>query len=192
MWWTALLAPQLWPLYALAAVATLPAGRPGMTAASRIARGMAAARNCRLRYQMGAGGKKTDIDRACPSSTGACDCSGFVAWILGIARGPRRDAPVWIETTNIWRDATGRKESFVPLATAKPGCLLVYPDQGTRQGHVALLTTIKGGRWYGVDCSAGRAARTGQALGYGPLDYFRSKPDFVAVWPRKTLWEPTR
>lgn len=192
MWWTALLAPQLWPLYALAAVSATRSGPPGSTAASRIARAMHAARHCRMRYQMGAGGKQTDIARPCPSITGACDCSGFVAWVLGIARGPRAISPTWIETTNIWRDATGAQRSFARLAAPRPGCLLVYPDQGTRQGHVALVTDIRGGRWYGVDCSAGRYARAGNAMGYGPLDYFARKPDFVVVWPRKTLWESAR
>lgn len=181
----ALLAPQLWPLYALGFLAQSPTA-PGSTAASRIERALYAAKHCRAAYAMGQGGKNPRL--ACPTANGLCDCSGFIAWVLGIIRGPRDVKPVWIETSNICKDARTTQQSFVALTAPIPGCLLAFPDPPGGQGHVALLTHIRGGQWYGVDCSSGVYRRTGNAISVRNLDYFRGRPGLTYAWPKPSIW----
>jgi hypothetical protein len=85
----------------------------------------------------------------------ACDCSGFVCWVLAVPRQPvdrpgaaqRRN--VWINTDSIWRDASpdGPQAWFTALPRARPGCLAVYPkpaDGRERYGHVAFVAAVDG------------------------------------------------
>lgn len=183
----ALLAPQLWPLYALGLLSSTNSQVvPGSTAQDRIRRALFAAKHCKAAYAMGQGG--TNPALLCPTANGLCDCSGFIAWVLGIIRGPRRTRPTWIETSNIYKDARFTQQSFVALSAPRPGCLLVYPDPPGGQGHVALLTHIKGGQWYGVDCSSGVYKRTGQAITLRNLDFFRGRPGLTYAWPLPAIW----
>ena len=94
-------------------------------------------------YVRGAGDANPDSDS--PGLT--CDCSGFCCWLLRIKRGPK---PYWISTTNIWKDATGKKQSF-RVCDPKPGCFVVYPDNPKTGGHMALL--VDPGKMRIIDCS---------------------------------------
>lgn len=108
-----------------------------------------------IRYKLGHGG--FDPGHPLPSKDGLCDCSGFVAWVLGISRRPKPSRLWWIESTNVWRDANGRQSAFVKLDEPVPGCIVVYPDSGGRQGHIAVYSgrdaRSKAPRV--VECSAG-------------------------------------
>ncbi|MCB1994693.1 MAG: CHAP domain-containing protein [Burkholderiaceae bacterium] len=81
----------------------------------------------------------------------ACDCSGFVAWCLGLPRHPvalNGQADQWLYTDSIVADALGRRHLFTPLNQAKVGALLVFPSAGHRRpvGHVAWITAVTDGR----------------------------------------------
>ena len=74
----------------------------------------------------------------------ACDCSGFVAWALGL---PRTPAPLlnngWINTDSMHQDATHGQTMFKRLERALPGALLVYPKPGSSHpGHVAIVSAV--------------------------------------------------
>jgi hypothetical protein len=101
-------------------------------------------------YRLGMGG----FNPASPhpwNSRGECDCSGFIAWCLGVSR--YTDHPWysaqnggWLETTAIIRDAL--KEGFgmfdqVALEQALPGDLVVYGDRDGHQGHVGLISHVE-------------------------------------------------
>jgi hypothetical protein len=108
-----------------------------------------------------------------PKSMLGCDCSGFIAWCLGVARDPkgRHDTawPMWFETTNIVSDAKGKQRRFVPVAfkDAVVGDLIVYPDHkdakgAYREGHIAIIAdplarTI-------IDCSSSVSKAKGFAV----------------------------
>lgn len=93
-----------------------------------------------------AGLDPTDPDLVRP----ACDCSGYVCWVLGLSR--RTPAGGWINTDSIWADAQGARRGFARRDQAAPGDLLVYPQEGSgeRFGHIGLVTAVD---------AAGRALR---------------------------------
>lgn len=109
----------------------------------------------------------------------ACDCSGFIAWALGVNRhiDPNlvplweKDNGNWFETTALVRDAERPLGAVnkVPWAKARPGMLFVYGDRienGVRhQGHVGLITQIKDGAPSAVvHCSIGNFRHRGDAI----------------------------
>ena len=76
----------------------------------------------------------------------ACDCSGFVAWALGLSRN---SAPLLggqpIYTGTMHADATHGQKMFVRLARAVPGALMIHPKptpQEVPPGHVAIVTQV--------------------------------------------------
>lgn len=75
----------------------------------------------------------------------ACDCSGYVCWVLGFARHTTpasfTDPGGWIFTDSIWADAMGPGHRFKRLDTARPGALVVYPRKGSgkQYGHVGIV-----------------------------------------------------
>ena len=81
----------------------------------------------------------------------ACDCSGFVAWCLGLPRHPMTldgRADQWLYTDSIVADALGRHDAFTVLDRAQVGALLVFPSAGRARpvGHVAWITEVADGR----------------------------------------------
>lgn len=76
----------------------------------------------------------------------ACDCSGFVAWSLGVPRTPQPLSNGWMNTDSIHADARAAQTQFKPLAQAVPGALLVYPSPGKgKVGHVGIVTEVGAG-----------------------------------------------
>jgi cell wall-associated NlpC family hydrolase len=75
-----------------------------------------------------------------------CDCSGFVCWALGLARGERLgDGSIrWINTDSIHADAVSAGRRFRRTAEATVGSLVVYPkrESGERFGHVGIVTEV--------------------------------------------------
>ena len=72
----------------------------------------------------------------------ACDCSGFVAWALGVPRTPQALSNGWMNTDSIHADAMGAQTQFKLLTQALPGALLVYPGHGGQVGHVGIVTQV--------------------------------------------------
>lgn len=75
----------------------------------------------------------------------ACDCSGYVCWVLGTSRhvdhASFAGGDGWIFTDSIWTDAMGPNTLFRRLAAARPGALVVYPKEGSHEnfGHVGIV-----------------------------------------------------
>ena len=123
-------------------------------------------------YKLGMGGG--DPTRAVPwNDDGQCDCSGFVAWCLNLPR--KTDHPWyieqnggWLETTAIQRDIQ-RDEAgiFRRIADSKayPGCIIVYGDAGSKQGHVGIVASVGHDRILTViHCSKGNYAAHDDAI----------------------------
>ena len=130
------------------------------------------------RYVLGKGGFKPSSPQPGDlngSGVRLCDCTGFGSWWLGISRyqgdkhKPWSSAIPWVETTAIFKDATGRRLLFTTIKTPVPGCGLVYPDKylgrvKLREGHFMAVTRVEDGKVYGVDCSPSNSRRVGDAI----------------------------
>lgn len=138
------------------------------------------------RYLLGAGGR--DPSAPFPGTPDGprpplCDCSGFVAWCLGIDRFLPNDLipglpgdERWFETTRIYEDALSPWGfvAQVPLETTLPGDLLVWPDRPPgQQGHVGLVTEIDDAAVARVmHCSSSNFKHTGDAIQETPPAIF--------------------
>lgn len=127
-------------------------------------------------YGLGKGGMRPHDPHPWDSAH-KCDCSGFVAWCLGVSR--QTDDPWyksfnggWFETTAIARDCETPYGHFalVTRPHAQPGDLLVYGDYKgsdgkTRQGHVGVCSEVDGkGPTKVIHCSRGNERKTGDAI----------------------------
>lgn len=114
--------------------------------------------------------------------TGACDCSGFVCWLLGLSRyqpmlsflKPLNGG--WLSTDGMVCDALNPTGYFEQVAGApRPGDLVVYPaawyakkiaqadkryGKGPRIGHVGVIT----GESSVVHCSSGNFRQYADAI----------------------------
>jgi uncharacterized protein YfaT (DUF1175 family) len=99
-------------------------------------------------YRLGAGGR----DPASPTPAddeGNCDCSGYVAWCLGISRRVRHPAYVrfnggWLSTDGMVHDALsvgGILDQVPGDDRALPGDVVVYGN-GARIGHCGIIVRI--------------------------------------------------
>lgn len=120
-----------------------------------------------IKYDLGAGGM--DPLSSTPACfRNECDCSGFVAWWMGVSRRhlfPGLGKKVWLDTDFYVREARAgrvlaRPRLVLQVPAAVEGCLLVYGDSKdaagrTRQGHVAIVVAAEPGRDVViVDCSS--------------------------------------
>lgn len=140
----------------------------GMTRSRVVARAKSAIGRP-TRYKLGAGGrapslKLPDIE---------LDCSGFVAWALGVDRYlpngsiPYIDNGAWFECTNVFKDALSPYGfvAHVDLRQAVAGDLLVWPDRGSVQGHIGIITSIDSKQGMLVThCSSGNFKKYGDAI----------------------------
>lgn len=98
-------------------------------------------------YDLGSGGMKPGgpLDKK-------CDCSGFVAWAIGIPRQIPPGTGGWLDTDAY---ARGGAPAFpglaVPVAPSgvQPGDIYVYPDYKlngvVKQGHIGIISAVQGG-----------------------------------------------
>jgi hypothetical protein len=157
----------------------------GMKANEVVSRAQASvAQGCK--YVLGKGGF-SPASKFPWSSRGECDCSGFVAWCLGISR--QTDNPWyakqnggWVETSAMVRDAASPYGFFdqVPWVQATPGMLVVYGDSKkngkTVQGHVGVVSSVDAaGPTHVIHCSSGNYKRTGDAIRETGPDLWKSK-----------------
>ncbi len=128
-----------------------------------------------IRYALGKGGYHPEDPL--PTRTGKCDCSGFVSWCMATSRQRDFGSHKWVSTSDIYRDCTGDQHLFEKVERPEPGCLVVYPDstvgKRTRQGHVAVVTSIKPLR--GIDCSMSSDRRYSDSIRERSLEFFLSK-----------------
>lgn len=122
-------------------------------------------------YKLGAGGYEWLADFPALE----LDCSGFVASVLGRSRKPQPDFPLWLSTDSIWGDCADKQLLFIEIANPAPGCIVVYPDAGGRQGHVGFVTEVTDGKIQGIDCSSS-SSRKGDAIQERDISFFLSKP----------------
>lgn len=128
-------------------------------------------------YGLGHGG--FDPKRSAPwDDEGLCDCSGFVAWCLGVSRWLKDDPFYkklnggWLETSAIYRDSETPYGHFalVQPEHARIGDLLVYGDRKDsggkmRQGHVGICSDIGSkGPLLVIHCSRGNQRKLGDAI----------------------------
>ncbi|HET7273992.1 MAG TPA: peptidoglycan-binding protein [Longimicrobiaceae bacterium] len=115
------------------------------------------------KYVLGAGGMRpfTELSRR-------CDCSGFVAWAIGIPRQLPPRTGGWLDTDAYWRGGEPVADGLFPQmtpGTALPGDLFVYPDDNGRQGHIGIIGEVgANGPETVVHCSSGNYRRTGDAV----------------------------
>lgn len=110
-------------------------------------------------YVLGAGGYHPE--QPLPGGPGGCDCSGFIAWLIGISRDNRKGQvkgfPAWFSTDSIYADAVGKRLLVERIPFPEAGCFAVYPDHKgadgkPKQGHVALVVDPKARTI--IDCSS--------------------------------------
>jgi Putative peptidoglycan binding domain/CHAP domain len=117
-------------------------------------------------YSLGSGG----LDPTKPLSH-KCDCSGFIAWAIGIPREFPPGSQRWLDTDAYWNGggAAAKAAGFpllqqVAAAAAQPGDLIVYPDQGGHQGHIGIISDInENGQLRVIHCSKGNFTHFGDA-----------------------------
>src|SRR5689334_8966855 len=84
-------------------------------------------------YKLGKGG----MDPTKPLTL-QCDCSGFMAWAIGIPRELPPGSNHWLSTDEYWAGGKPVKAglfSQISIRETRVGDLLVYPDDGGNQGH---------------------------------------------------------
>ena len=122
-------------------------------------------------YKLGKGG--FDPTKA---MTASCDCSGFVAWAIGIPRELPPGSNKWLATDNYYSGGKPVKAglfSQVAIDKTKPGDLLVYPDKGGNQGHIGIVTQIKSGApSLVIHCSRGNYKKFDDAIQVTGPDVF--------------------
>jgi hypothetical protein len=122
------------------------------------------------KYVLGAGGYQWLADW--PAAE--LDCSGFVATVLGRSRKPQPDFPWWLSTDSVWDDCADKQRLFAEIDGPTPGCIVVYPDAGGHQGHVAFVTEVEGEKIRGIDCSSS-SSRKGDAIQERDISFFLAK-----------------
>lgn len=128
-----------------------------------------------IRYKLGTGGFYPFAPLPCNLLL-QCDCSGFVSWVIGLSRKPKKSRDWWIETSAIWNDAKYHQEVFVETAPA-PNTVCVFPDRGKRQGHCGIVVSVtpNGQIATVIDCTPSR----GVAVHSGK--YFNDHPETICV-----------
>lgn len=153
------------------------------------------------KYKLGEGGRLWHAETPWNPHTLGCDCSGFVAWSLGMDRHTpdtfyKKWNGGWIETSAVVRDALEHDGVgfFDRIEVAEPGAVLVYPDRKVkgkvRQGHIGIVIeppTPTFGLFNVVHCSAGNFRRLGNAIAETDDALWRKNPGTVIA--RCTLIE---
>jgi hypothetical protein len=105
-------------------------------------------------------------------STVQCDCSGFVAWCLGVSRklvGNPYYANLnggWFETSAVYRDARSPLGMVEEVSIPKPGDIIVWPDRPPNQGHIGIISRVNeaGHPTTVIHCSKGNQKEYGDAI----------------------------
>ena len=133
-----------------------------------------------IRYKLGKGGMNPGSPT--PAAGGECDCSGFVAWCLGMSRKTTEHFYVnfnngWIETTAVWTDI-GSSAGIFEATPKKPGAIVVFPDGNGHQGHIGIIVD----NTHVVHCSKGNDTQFGNAIRVTPLTVFNNNSNSRIGW----------
>jgi hypothetical protein len=116
-----------------------------------------------IRYVLGKGGF-TPTDPMDIES----DCSGFVAWAIGIPRELPPGSGRWLQTTTYWEGGGNVGAGLfdeTDRTRAEPGDLYVYPDNRGKQGHIGIISEVQSEQPSKVmHCSKGNLIRHGDAI----------------------------
>lgn len=131
--------------------------------------------NKKTAYVLGQGGFKP-----LQPLTPKCDCSGFVAWAIGIPRELPPGSDHWLQTDTYWAGGADVGPGLfdrVSEPEARPGDIYVFPDSGGRQGHMGIISEVSDGRPSKVvHCSSGNFRRTGDAIQETSTSVFATHP----------------
>mgnify|MGYP002639546124 FL=1 len=155
------------------------------------ARMLVAAEDTGTVYTLGAGGygwAQREFDDE-------CDCSGFMAFCLGLSRKPSTAFQVkgrqyWFSTDSMV--AAGKEGLFFrEVGSLTPGSIVAYPDRNrdgkVTQGHTAYVSEIRNGIPFGYDCSSSQSRKTGDAIKLRSLAFFNRRK--TTVWMKPTWWQ---
>ncbi|UAY53243.1 CHAP domain-containing protein [Ferruginibacter albus] len=105
-------------------------------------------------YKLGQGGFNPDQVPDQFNGT-QLDCSGFVAWCLGINRHIANqfyatingeNGRGWFETSAVYKDAQNSAGILTQITNPIPGCIAVYGDYSidgiNHQGHIGIITEV--------------------------------------------------
>lgn len=132
-------------------------------------------------YDLGEGGMNPlrDLDRL-------CDCSGFVAWAIGIPRQLPPATGGWMDTDAYHAGGGGvfpKLLARVPQGGAVPGDLYVYPDRwegGKKlgEGHIGIVSAVDaaGAPTHVIHCSSSNYAKKKDAVQETAATAFLSNP----------------
>ena len=114
-------------------------------------------------YKLGKGG----FDPVKPM-TAQCDCSGFIAWAIGIPRELPPGSDKWLSTDEYWAGGKPVKAGLftqILLKDAVAGDLLVYPDSGGSQGHISIINQVDNNMpTFIIHCSSGNFKNFNDAI----------------------------
>lgn len=152
-----------------------------------------------IRYRLG-GGTARAGRHTCADARGACDCSAFACWALGIDKQgsypflvspgqPVEPGNQWYGTDNIWNDSVHIALGlFSRIHDPAPGCLILYPRQRlsgkkSTPGHVGVVTRVDAGGTLSVlHCSSGNSKKSGDAIQETDDAVFRGKAGLIYSW----------
>jgi len=172
----------------------MPITRTLADIATRAEVALAASLHHPVTYRLGAGGFNPDASLPWDAS-GRLDCSGFAAFCIGVSRFYKEmPAGDWIETSQIYADATTGRVVFAKLDAPAVGALVVYPDRRaggiTTQGHIGIVAETAADSLGSeiatrvIHCSSGNFRKTGNAIGRtAPTVFDKNAAIYVApVW----------
>lgn len=144
------------------------------------------------KYDLGKGGKRPAQEMPWESiMEHACDCSGFVAWALGLNRFMRGTAwydathnGEWFNTDAVVRDALSPYGFVSKVEDAEPGALIVFPRAGAGSyGHIGIVSAVgeKPEDMRVIHCSGGNG-RKGDAIQETDAKVFLQRIDCVFAW----------
>lgn len=104
-------------------------------------------------YELGCGGRNPGLPSPFVASKRGrpgrfyVDCTGFSSWVLGHDRvqGLGTDEEEWYDTSAIFADAKKAQRMYRTVPRSEPvlaGDVLVYPDNGRKQGHIGVITRV--------------------------------------------------
>ncbi|HUQ89168.1 MAG TPA: CHAP domain-containing protein [Vicinamibacterales bacterium] len=132
-------------------------------------------------------GRGVTIGESPRDETGACDCSAFACWCLGIRKRQTDFAWLtrlnggWYNTDGIWWDAAKESTGFFQrIDSPRAGALVVFPGNATSKatgpkiGHVGIVVSVSAsGAYRVVHCSNGNFKRAGDAIRETTADVFK-------------------
>jgi hypothetical protein len=130
-----------------------------------------------IQYDLGQGGIAPE-----QPMTPRCDCSGFIAWTIGIPREFPPRSQHWLQTTTYWQGGAPVGNNLfhqIDTHAAQPGDVFVYPDSRRGEGHISLVTAVAadGHPSQIVHCSHGNQTHFHDAIQYTPPTVFMNRSD---------------